>query len=330
MDFEHSNNALEDIECDGIIFGSYEDEQSELHMKFANQIDDVSSFADFKGKQEELLVLYKVEGIKSPRVVVAGLGKKPESNHEAVRKGVALAAKKLRAKGAKIIAVNAVNGDAQATAEGVILGLYEFDELKSKDKEKFVSKVIFSGNENQQGDWNNGVIIAQSQNIARRLAEMPANIGTPTFFVEEAKKYFDGVDKVKLISHDVDWAKEKKMGSFLSVTYGSEQPAKFLEIHYQGANPDDKPTILVGKGITFDSGGISIKPSDNMGLMRADCTGAAIVIASILALAKLGVKQNIIGLTPLTENMPSGKASRPADVVVASNGNVLFRLRLCN
>ena len=128
---------------------------------------------------------------------------------------------------------------------------------------------------------------------------------------------------VSLTVRDAAWAENMKMGSFLSVARGSHEPAKFLEMHYNNDSDGSDPVILVGKGVTFDTGGISIKPSAKMDAMRADMGGAATVTATMKAVASLGLKINLIVLVPLTENMPGGKATKPGDVVTAMNGTTI-------
>lgn len=208
-------------------------------------------------------------------------------------------------------------GDSEAAAEGAALSLFYFDELKSdKYKKKPVKVDCYTGADD---GWKKGLLLSEAQNVCRRLAEMPANLMTPTIFCETAQSLFKGKDKVKVIVHDKQWAEDKKMFSFLSVAKGSAQPPKFLEIQYNN-KPDAKPFVLVGKGVCFDSGGISIKPSANMDKMRYDMGGAANVVSTIYALASSGAKVNVVGLTPLCENLPSSTANKPGDVVVAMNG----------
>jgi len=170
-------------------------------------------------------------------------------------------------------------------------------------------------------NWNFGYLLANGQNFTRRLMEMPANLMTPTVFsniaVEELSKF-----GVEVHVHDKAWSEQMKMGSYLSVAKGSDEPPIFLEIRYNNA-PNTKPLALVGKGITFDSGGISLKPSLNMDKMRGDMGGAANVVGTILTLAALKARVNVVGLTPLCENLPSGKANKPGDVVTAMNGKTI-------
>lgn len=169
--------------------------------------------------------------------------------------------------------------------------------------------------------WYTGEVYAQAQNWARELKETPANLMTPTIFAQRVTAAFKNVPNTTVIVHDEAWAREQRMNSFLSVAAGSDEPAKFVEIIYQGAPDNDARSLgYVGKGIVFDSGGISLKPGAGMKAMRADMGGAAAVVATMLAIAKLGLPINVVCATPLTENMPSGKATKPGDIVIARNG----------
>lgn len=167
--------------------------------------------------------------------------------------------------------------------------------------------------------WCRGIIKSNAQNWSRKLTESAANHMTPTLFSKEVQEIL-GKQGVNVLVRDKYWVEEQKMGGLLNVAKGSNQPLAFLEMHYSGGNKEDKPIVLVGKGVTFDSGGISIKPSAAMGEMRADMMGAANVVAAILGIAELKLPVNVVGLTPLCENMPSSTAVKPGDVIVAMNG----------
>lgn len=209
---------------------------------------------------------------------------------------------------------------AQSAAEGANLSIHRFQEYRSTEKRKPEGKVRLADGANDKVGWNLGSSLAKSQNWARVLAETPANLMTPTIFAQNVTKHLS--DRVKIEAHGYDWCVQEKMGSFLSVARGSEEPPVFLELTYNG-NPnkvDDPYVCLVGKGITFDSGGISLKPSANMDAMRADMGGAAAVVATIDALANNKVPINVKALVPLAENLPSGRATKPGDVVIAANG----------
>jgi len=228
--------------------------------------------------------------------------------------------------GVKDVAIDA-SADPHAAAVAAHLALYKFT-LKTSPpsrfnpnlKEPIPEKLAFKPL-NESKEWDRGVIYAEAQNLARTLMELPANMMTPTAFTERVKKEFTGIPNVEVIVRDEVWAAEKNMNVFLSVTHGTSEPAKFLEIHYKGAaNKDAQPLAFVGKGITFDSGGISLKPGAGMKLMRGDMGGAATVVSSALAIAKLQLPINLVVSTPLTENMPGPSATKPGDIVYAMNG----------
>ncbi|KAJ3799692.1 leucine aminopeptidase, partial [Lentinula aff. detonsa] len=264
--------------------------------------------------------------------------KKGEAKRELVRKSVGSAVKALKAlDGLKEVTVDA-SVDPHASAVAAHLALYKFSlktsppspfnpNLKSPIPPKLEIKAIESSKE-----WDRGVTYAYSQNLARTLMELPANMMTPTAsffslfysptaFCERAKAEFAGIENVEIFVRDEDWAASKGMNTFLSVTHGTNEPAKFLEIHYKGApQRDAQPIAFVGKGITFDSGGISLKPGDGMKLMRGDMGGAATVVSATLAIAKLKLPVNLITVTPLTENLPGPSATKPGDIIYAMNG----------
>ena len=212
--------------------------------------------------------------------------------------------------------------NARAASEAALLALFKFDATKSKKTpapvlSQFELAPLPGACTNA---WTQGLNSAKSQNLARNLMEMPANHMTPALFVETiqreiAREY----GNVTAVVRDRAWIEEQKMGAFLSVSRGSEEPPYLLELHYNGAG-DSAPVCLVGKGVTFDTGGISIKPSKGMDAMRADMGGAACVTGATLGAAALGIPINIVTLIALTENMPSGSSTKPGDVVTAMNG----------
>ncbi|XP_007517924.1 cytosol aminopeptidase [Erinaceus europaeus] len=265
-----------------------------------------------------------------PSVVVVGLGKKAagvddqENWHEGkenIRTAVAAGCRQLQDLELCSVEVDPC-GDAQAAAEGAVLGLYEYDELKQKRKMTVSAELHGSGD---QEAWEKGVHFANGQNLARQLMEAPANEMTPTRFATIIEKELKNASsKTEVHIRPKSWIEEQGMGSFLSVAKGSEEPPVFLEIHYKGSpDADEPPLVFVGKGITFDSGGISIKAAASMDLMRADMGGAATICSAIVSAARLSLPINIVGLAPLCENMPSGKANKPGDVVRARNGKTI-------
>ncbi|GAB6031562.1 hypothetical protein CHUAL_009328 [Chamberlinius hualienensis] len=256
-----------------------------------------------------------------PEGVGYNVAEEIDEKREGIRAAIASAVRQLRDGGVKEIVVDACE-DAEAAAEGGSLALFTFDELKQQSSRKpACSLSVYSHvvNPEIETKWKSGIIKAEGQNLARRLTETPANIMTPSRFAQIATEFLTPLG-VTVTIRDKQWAESQKMGSFLSVSRGSDEPLVFLETSYTGNPSFGKPVALVGKGVTFDSGGISIKPAANMDKMRGDMGGAACVIGAIYTIASLKLPVNVIGLTPLCENMPSGKANKPGDVVYAMNG----------
>lgn len=213
-------------------------------------------------------------------------------------------------------------GSIQSAAEGAHLAAYKYQQFRAADKKKPTPKLELAAGVNKQNEWDLGKSLAENQNWARTLSNTAANHMTPTKFADNVRQHMS--KKVTVVAHDKDWALKQKMGSFLSVAAGSAEPPIFLELTYNGSdNSKAEPICLVGKGITFDSGGISLKPSANMDAMRADMSGGAIVVATLNALAENNVKCNVKGFVALSENMPGGKATKPGDVVTARNGKTI-------
>ncbi|KDQ49592.1 hypothetical protein JAAARDRAFT_42702 [Jaapia argillacea MUCL 33604] len=253
--------------------------------------------------------------------------KSGDSKRELVRKVVGSAVKAVKdlGEGVKEVAVDA-SLDPHAAAVAANLSAYKFS-LKTEGSASYKpetgnyppEKLSFHPLAGSK-DWDSGAIYAKAQNFARTLMELPANILTPTAFTERVKTEFAGIPNVEIIVRDEAWAQEKGMRTFLSVTKGTDEPAKFLEIHYNGASKDSQPLAFVGKGITFDSGGISLKPAAGMKLMRGDMGGAATVVSAALAIAQLQLPVNLIVATPLCENLPGPSANKPGDIIYAMNG----------
>ncbi|CAK5280908.1 unnamed protein product [Mycena citricolor] len=250
------------------------------------------------------------------------------AKREAVRRSVGGAVNEVKRVADEVteLVVDA-EADPHAAAVAAHLALYSFS-LKTEPPSRFNPNLVEPVAEKiavkpAQGspDWERGVVYAEAQNFARTLMELPGNMMTPTIFAERMVKEFAGLENVEVIVRDEAWAEAKGMRTFLSVSRGSAEPAKLVEIHYKGAaSPDAQPVVLVGKGITFDTGGISIKPSAAMKLMRGDMGGAAAVVAALKAIAQLKLPINVVVLTPLSENMPSGTATKPGDIIYAMNG----------
>ncbi len=288
---------------------------------------------EIRGKANELTLIHSLGRIPSPRVLVLGLGKPDQFNLEKVRNSMAGAARHLRQLGADTVATVAHGAGAgglepeacaQAVVEGAILGLYTFHRHKKKEEdERQIGELILVEREASrleaiQRGADRGRIAAEAANWARDLANEPANYMTPTNMAERALALAQehNLECQVLDRKDME---EMAMGALLGVAQGSHQPPKLIVLHYRGAEGEAAPLGLVGKGITFDSGGISIKPSAGMQEMKGDMAGGAAVIAAMGAIAQLKPKINVSAVVPATENMPGGSALKPGDVVRAMN-----------
>jgi leucyl aminopeptidase len=289
---------------------------------------------DIKGKLKETTLLYSLGRLPSSKVVILGLGKKSDLNPEKIRVIIAGGCKFLRQKNVENIDSAAFGiGTSglgtevlgQAMAEGALLGTYTFRKHKTKpgeNKEIKEFRIVESDAGKvaalEKGCWK-GKIIAEAAILVRDMVNEPSNILTPTVMAEMAgqlaQKY--GLE-FKVIEREE--MRTLGMGGLLGVSQGSQQPPKFIILTYKGKDTDEIDIVLVGKGITFDSGGISIKPSENMGDMKGDMAGGASVMGAISAVAQFKPKINVAAIIPATENLPSGTALKPGDIITFMNG----------
>ncbi|XP_033125468.1 cytosol aminopeptidase-like isoform X2 [Anneissia japonica] len=325
----------------GVVLGAYENEDGEgfilsksaeiFNKKINGKLGELLNISGPALKKGKARVFYGLDEEFSS-VAVVGVGKEGvgfneheglDESLENVRIAASAGIRLLRKAGANLVEVEPFSC-AQASAEGSALGLYEYDELKDvKNKQPEVNIELHNGSSEQKEAWKKGVILADCQNFARKLMEMPANLLYPTSFAKITEEKLPWIDELEIIVHHQAWIEKMKMGAFFSVTKGSSQPPVFMELVYKGGERSSKPLVLVGKGVTFDSGGISIKPSAKMDVMRGDMGGAANVVAAISAIASLKLPINVTGLVPLCENMVNGMATRPGDVVTAMNGKTI-------
>ncbi|KAJ3308115.1 hypothetical protein HDU76_004128 [Blyttiomyces sp. JEL0837] len=284
----------------------------------------------FHGKDGQVRLVYDLEVDDLPPVIsVVGLGKRTAPANklaESVRNAAATGVRSIRdlekKEDFKIAIDPMVN--AKAAAEGASLAAFVYNEDRMEKAGKAHPSLFSPGADIQTVDaWVEGETLATAQNLARFLMERPANKMTPIIFAQTASTILGDLPKMSVTVRDQEWAESKGMGSFLSVARGSDEPLKFVEIVYSGGKKDEKPLALVGKGVTFDTGGISIKPSADMASMKGDMGGAAVVLAAMYAIGKLLIPKNVVAVIPLTENMPSGRATKPGDVVKAMNGKTI-------
>jgi leucyl aminopeptidase len=261
------------------------------------------------------------------RVIIAGLGKEDEFTAEKARVAAAAAATRAKELGAESLSWAAPEKDGAVTGiiQGTLLSLYDFDRFKSsKDDEDdssdgITSLEVVGGDEDETTAAR---VTTAAQNAARDLQNLPSNVCTPEFLASRAKEIADAHDSVSVEVFGRDQIVEMGMGSFASVAQGSDAEPRLIVLRYEGGG--EGPHLgYVGKAVTFDTGGISIKPSAKMHEMKFDMSGGSAVIESIDAIATLGLPARITAVVPSTENMPSGHAVKPGDIVTAMNGKTI-------
>lgn len=295
-------------------------------------ISEIIGSGEFKGKLGEISIIHPREKLTADRVIVVGLGEKQKCNLETIRKASAAALKSaagLNGKHAATIVHGAgvggldIESAAQATVEGALLASYQYAaDKRIKEKNRVTKLSIVERDDDRlpaiKAGKTTGAAVAAGAFLARDLVNMPPNQATPTKMAEAAQEIADQYSQ-KLTVGGRDWASERKMGAFLSVALGAGEPPKFIILEHNADKEELEPIILVGKGITFDTGGITLKRGPAMKDMKSDMAGAAAVLGTMKAVGELNIPQRIIGITPCTENMPDAFAYRPADVIKASN-----------
>lgn len=265
-------------------------------------------------------------------VISIGLGTEAKLTEEIVRQAGAALCKEIKALKTTEVFVNfdgltgakaALAGYLQAFVEGLTLAAYSFDELKSTAKKTETAEVHLVTKAGKDkavvAAFRQGTVLAACTNFAKRLGDLPGNYMTPTRLADETIAAAKGTG-LKVTAWDKKRIEKEKMGGLLGVAQGSAQEPRFIVMEYNGAAKSKKPVCFVGKGLTFDSGGISIKPGAKMEDMKYDMGGGAAVIGTMLAIAQLKLKINAIAFVPATENMPGSRATKPGDVHTARNG----------
>ncbi|MBT9537470.1 MAG: leucyl aminopeptidase, partial [Nitrospirae bacterium] len=308
--------------CDALVLPFVEGD-SEFYKEFGTAFQKQISKAfskEFHGKRNELLLMPAPEGIKPERILLVGLGKKNEVSAENIRQAGGKASVHLRDKGMKKIAVSttlisSLKLPLVNLVEGALLGLYTFDRYKKEKKNKKIESItILSKISKRLRDelkWTKAII--SSVYFARDLINTPSNDMTPSDLAKAAVSLRQKNLSVKVLEKKD--AEKLGMGAYLSVAKGSKEPPKFIVLEYKGSKgkpaETGKPLALIGKSITFDSGGISLKPSDGMEKMKYDMAGGAAVLGVLKAASALKLPVNLIGILPATENLPGGSATKP-------------------
>jgi leucyl aminopeptidase len=291
---------------------------------------------DHTGKRASTLLLHGLTGIQAERVLLVGLGKRSELDARTFAEVLRAAYKALAATasedavmtlGEVAIAGRTLQQNVRSAVLAARESVYRFEQLKSK-KEDPVSlrKVVFlaagAGARSVAEGVANGIALADGVDLTKTLGNLPANICTPSYLADAARK-IGREFKFKVDVLEQKQIEALRMGSFLSVTRGSPLPPKLIVLKYDGGSSKSAPVVLVGKGITFDTGGISLKPGEAMDEMKYDMCGAGTVLGTLRAVAALRLKINVIGIIATCENMPSGTATRPGDIVTSMSGQTV-------
>ena len=299
---------------------------------------EIISQGDLEGKANTALLLHKIPNLQCKRVLLVGLGKEQAFNDSAFVNAVQTALRSLQNTGAADCAfflTDIVIPDRDSAwkvmqlAKLAVESNYRFDRLKSNPEEnkKALRKItICIGDRTDlsasEEALKQGAAIAHGMNLTKDLGNLAPNICTPTFLAEQAKELAKTY-KLKATVLDKKEMEKLGMGALLAVASGSHQPAKLIVLQYQGKGKKEKPIVLVGKGVTFDTGGISLKPAAEMDEMKYDMSGAASVFGTLKAVAEMNLPINVVGIIPATENMPGGSATKPGDVVTSLSGQTI-------
>ncbi len=292
---------------------------------------DLLSSGDLTGKTFETAWLHKPAGLKAKRLLLIGGGKAKKFSSNDLRKLAGAAVRALKPRTVRSLAFilpSEIPAEeaVKAVVEGAIVGNFDPDTYKSDRKDQTVESltVVATGDQAKlQSALDEARILAESQNFTRDLVNEPSNHMTPTILAERAQPMAKETGLICEV-YGPDKIKELKMGAFWGVAQGSDEPPALIVMRYEPAGAPEKPVLgLVGKGVTFDTGGISIKPADNMEKMKYDMAGGATMIGAMRAIALLKPKIKVIGIVCATENMPSGKAQKPGDIQTAMSGKTI-------
>ena len=341
MHFEVWAKGLATLSVDCLVLGVFEEgelseEAQSIDKPADGQLKKLLARGDFSGRAGETLLLTQMPGIEASRVLLTGLGAAKSFNRKAWRRAVATAVTALSR--TRIVSVafaidrpGAKELDdyyfGRAIAEIVGATLYRINDLKTAKKPKppVLQKVLAgpvrkAGIGDAERGLEHGQAVAAAACVQRDLANLPANICTPTYLADRARALAKQYASLRVQVLDEAAIRKEKMGCLLAVSQGSHEPPRFIVLEHRGAKADSAPVVLVGKGVTFDTGGISLKDPPGMDEMKFDMSGAAAVIASMSLVARLRLPLRVIGIVAAVENMPSGHAVKPGDIATSSAG----------
>jgi len=334
MEISIISTSLTELQTECLVVGVSEDDSvvgssAELDTLISDLIDS----GDFKPKAGSQITLRNPQGLGAKRLVLVGVGK--ADSFDALAQNDAFVGLGKTLKGLPIteatIDVASLSRGDQGTQERLGYGLvwadYEYTTTKPKPADadsKVLETLKLVGEDSDKEHITTGMTIGHGANLTRELGNLPGNTCTPRYLADQAVHLADRYSKLSCEVFDEDTLEEIGMHCLLSVSRGSEEPARFIILNYQGAkDPNAKPKVLVGKGVTFDTGGISLKPGAGMDEMKFDMCGAATVMGCMQSICEMGLEANVIGVIAAVENMPSGRATKPGDVVKTLAGKTV-------
>jgi leucyl aminopeptidase len=341
MQFDVWSKGLATLEAECLVIGVFEDgelseEAQALDTAAGGRLAKFVSRGDFPGRNGETLLIPDLEGVKATRVLLTGLGTRKNYARKQFRKALAAAVTALNRTRIASVAFAVARPSfsdvddyyfGRVIAEVVGNALYKINDLKSAKKAKppalasvIAGPVRGAGASAAKRGLAHGEAIAAAAKVQRDLANLPGNVCTPTYLADQAKALAKSQPSVKVTVLDEAGIRKEKMGCFLAVSQGSAQPPRFIVMEYKGPKAPKAPIVLVGKGITFDTGGISLKDPGAMDEMKFDMSGSAAVFAALTLVSSLRLPLHVVGLIAAAENMPGSRAIKPGDIVTSAAG----------
>jgi leucyl aminopeptidase len=342
MDFEIISGSVETLAAECIVValeaeGKLCPSARAIDLACDGYLSALVDSGDIRGKTGEQLLLFKLPGIEARRVLLVGLGKPDERKDRHYRKlikGIAATLKKSAIRSV-LFALDGCASEQEdpyretrQLVEWISAEFYQYDVTKSKKADPIsLEQVMIRLDEDEvelgEGALLDGVAIANGVDTAREVGNLPGNICTPLYLVERAQALTEAFDQLRVNVLEEAQMAELGMNALLAVGKGSAQPARLIVLEYRGGAANEKPHVLVGKGITFDSGGISLKPGAQMDEMKFDMCGAASVLGTLEAVAELQLPLNVVGIIAAAENMPGSQAIKPGDIVTTMSGQTV-------
>ncbi len=348
------NAAVDAVESACIVVGVLEDAPlagpaAELDAASDGRLSRLIASKDIDPDRDQLTLIHGLPGVKAERILVVGGGQADKFDRFRYQNMCLAAGKYLRGHAVReahicLHAMEVENLDAawrlRVAVQGIDHGNYRYVATKpfKSDDNRPLKQASFQGGDELQAALDQGIGLAVGVRKARELGNLPPNICTPIYLAEDCTKIAETYENCSIEVLDTDEMAELGMEALLAVGQGSSNPARLVVLKYQGASADEAPYVFVGKGVTFDTGGISLKPRDSMDEMKFDMCGAAAVIGAFEACAKMQLKLNLVTVVAAVENMPDGKAYRPGDVIGSMAGKTIEilntdaegRLALCD